>query len=45
MSIEEIGLLIIVTAGLIVLTIYRSNKMLAKLGITNTDSKKKDANR
>lgn len=45
MSIEEIGLLIVVTAGMIGLTIYRSNKMLAKLGITNTDSKKKDSNR
>ncbi|XER12450.1 hypothetical protein SATMO3_26400 [Sporomusa aerivorans] len=45
MSLEEIGLLIAVTAGLIVLTIYRSNKILTKLGIPNTDSKKKDPNR
>ncbi len=40
MSIEEMGLLIAVTVGWIIVTIYRSNKMLAKLGITNTDSKK-----
>jgi hypothetical protein len=44
-SIEEIVLLIAVTAGLIGATIYRSNKMLGKLKITNTDSKKKDSNR
>ncbi len=40
MSIGEIGLLIVVTAGWILLTIYRSNKILARLGITDTDSKK-----
>ncbi|SCM79190.1 hypothetical protein KL86SPO_20444 [uncultured Sporomusa sp.] len=45
MSIEEISLLIAVTAGLIGATIYRSNKMLAKLKNTNTDNQKKDSNR
>lgn len=40
MSIEEIGLLIAVTVGWIIVTIYRSNKMLAKLGVTSAASKK-----
>ena len=40
MSIGEICLLIAVTAGWIMLTIYRSNKILAKLGITDSDNKK-----